>query len=83
MIDSASKGNTPLQTAQTSPDSNWILKEDHLVTDLSPINLDKNLSTLTLYKQRIAETSQNIDPFERSPSQAAGSKMIDDVEKEM
>ena len=80
MIDSASKGNTPLQTAQTSPDSNWILKEDHLVTDLSPINLDKNLSTLTL--QRIAENSHYI-PFERSPSQAAGSKMIDDVEKEM
>ena len=80
MIDSASKGNTPLQTAQTSPDSNWILKEDHLATDLSPINLDKNLSTLTL--QRIAETS-HYDHFERSPSQAAGSKMIDDVEKEM
>ena len=57
MIDSASKGNTPQETAQTSPETPWILKEDHLVTDLSPINLDKNLSTLTLYKQRIAENS--------------------------
>ena len=79
-------------------ETNWIRKEDHLSPSMSGEILsqlyleDKNLSSFSLKQERppgqmsqnMLETSFEMAPFKCEPaSDEQGSKMIDEVEKEM